>query len=261
MQKYYGWGLPVNISTHGAGIDRLIYLMHILMFVLFIGWGIFFVYALIRFRQKDGHKAHYHTKHFKIPTYLEAAVAISELLLLTAFAMPIWHHLKTDFPAGADAVKIRVVAQQFAWNVHYPGKDGVFGKVDPKFMDSSNPLGLDPGDPAGKDDVATINQLHIPVNTPVSVQLTSKDVIHCFNLPVMRIKQDAIPGMMIPVWFEANQTGDFEIACAQLCGLGHYRMRGFFIVESKDKFQAWLAEQAPQTAPPAATASQGGQVS
>jgi cytochrome c oxidase subunit 2 len=141
---------------------------------------------------------------------------------------------------------MRVVAQQFAWNIHYPGVDGIFGKVDPKLMDSSNPLGLDLNDPHAKDDVTTINQLHIPVNTPVSVMLSSKDVIHSFGIPVMRVKNDAIPGYNVPVWFQATQEGEFEIACAQLCGLGHYRMRGFFVVESKDKFNAWLAEQAPK---------------
>ena len=142
------------------------------------------------------------------------------------------------------AVEIRVVAQQFAWNIHYPGKDGIFGKTDPKLMDSLNPLGLDPSDLSGKDDVTTLNQLHIPVHTPIVIHLTSKDVIHSFDLMAMRVKQDVIPGMSIPVWFEAKEEGESEIACAQLCGFGHYRMRGFFTAESKEKFNTWLAEQA-----------------
>ena len=150
------------------------------------------------------------------------------------------------FPDDSKAVHVRIVAEQFAWNVHYPGKDGIFGKTDPKLMSASNPIGLDPSDPNGADDIATINQLHIPVNMPVLAQLTSKDVIHSFTLPVMRVKQDVIPGQSIPVWFEAKETGDFEIACAQLCGLGHYRMRGFFTVDSKEKFSAWLDEQIAQ---------------
>ncbi len=126
----------------------------------------------------------------------------------------------------------------------------MFGKTDPKLISESNPLGLDPKDVNGQDDIITLNQLHIPVDTPVIVDLSSKDVIHSFSLPVMRVKQDVIPGQMIPVWFEAKSTGNFEIACAQLCGLAHYRMRGFLIVESKEDFAKWLNEQAAEKAKP-----------
>ncbi len=239
QQKYYGWGLPIDISTHGADIDRLIYGVHVFMALLFVGWFLFFVYAILKFRQRAGHKAQYHTKHFKTPTCLEAGVAVTEMVLLFAFSIPIWHHVRKAFPDDSKALHVRVVAEQFAWNIHYPGKDGIFGKTDPKLITASNPLGLDPSDPNGADDITTINQLHIPVDTPVIAKVTSKDVIHSFGIPVMRVKQDVIPGQSIPVWFQAKETGNFEIACAQLCGLGHYRMRGFFIVESKEKFSAW----------------------
>ncbi len=245
MQKYYGWGLPVDVSKHGAGIDRLIILLHVFMIVLFVGWAAFLVYTLIRFRQRQGHKATYKLDHFKTPTYLEIGIALFEFFLLAVFATPIWFSVKNNFPSKDHALELRVVAQQFAWNIHYPGKDGIFGRTDVKLMDSFNPLGLDLSDPAGKDDITTVNQLHVPVDRPVLVHLSSKDVIHCFDLPVMRVKQDVIPGMSIPIWFEAKDTGEFEIACAQLCGLGHYRMKGFFIVETKEKFNAWLLEQAP----------------
>jgi cytochrome c oxidase subunit 2 len=246
MQKY-GWNFPINVSTHGAGIDHLINVMHVFMAVLFFGWLIFLIYVLYRFRAGSKQAVQYKEKHFKAPTYIEVVIVLFEFLLLIAFSTPIWYKMKkTPVFDAATAVKMRVVAQQFVWNIHYPGVDGIFGKVDPKLMDSSNPLGLDLDDPHAKDDVTTINQLHIPVNTPVSVMLSSKDVIHSFGIPVMRVKNDAIPGYNVPVWFQATQEGEFEIACAQLCGLGHYRMRGFFVVESKDKFNAWLAEQAPK---------------
>ena len=246
MQNYYGWGMPIDISKNGWQVDRLIYIVHIFMAVLFVGWMCFLIYTMIRFRQRPGHKAHYHTEHFKLPTYLEIGVAVFEILLLTAFSFPIWYQAKVEMPDLSKALRVHIVAEQFAWNVHYAGKDGIFGKSDPRLVGASNPIGLDPNDPAGKDDITTINQLHIPENRPVIVDLMSKDVIHCFSLPVMRVKQDIIPGESIPVWFEAKQTGDFEIACAQLCGLGHYRMKGFFVVESQDQFQAWLKENAPQ---------------
>ena len=138
---------------------------------------------------------------------------------------------------------MRVVAEQFAWNVHYPGKDGKFGKASISLIDAENPLGLDRNDPDAKDDIITLNQLNIPVNKPVIVYLTSKDVIHSFTLYEMRVKQDAIPGMDIPVWFVPTRVGEYEITCSQLCGLGHYRMRGFVNVKSTADFATWMAEQ------------------
>ena len=241
--KYYGWGFPIDISKHGYQIDHLINIVHVFMLILFVGWITFFIYALIRFRKRPGHQAQYHTHHSKTPTYLEAGIALTEIILLFAFSIPMWHFFRDELPPRDKSLQIRVVAEQFAWNVHYPGKDRVFGKSDPKLISSTNPLGMDPSDPAGKDDIVTLNQLHIPVDTPVIVDLSSKDVIHSFTLLVMRVKQDVIPGQSIPVWFEAKQTGNFEIACAQLCGLGHYRMRGFFIVDKKEDFTKWLDEQ------------------
>ncbi len=244
--SYYGWGLPIDISTHGWAIDRLIRVIHLVMLVLFVGWAFFLIYSIFRYRARPGHKAEYHVKHFKLPTYLEIAVAVTEVILLTAFSFPVWHQYREAFPDPDKALHVKVVAEQFAWNIHYPGKDRVFGKSDPKLMSAMNPLGLDPNDPNGKDDFSTINQLQIPVHVPVIVDLSSKDVIHSFFLPVMRVKQDAIPGQAISLWFEAKQSGEFEIACAQLCGLGHYRMRGFFTVLEQDKFDQWASEQLAQ---------------
>jgi len=235
----YGWLLPFNASAHGAGIDQLIYVLHIFMIVLFVGWFSFFMYCLFRFRQKDGVSADSKPKHFKLPTYLEIGVAVFEVALLCAFSIPMFYFSRVNLPAEKDALNIRIVAEQFAWNIHYPGPDGVFGATSVDLMSSSNPLGLDQEDPAAKDDITTINQLHIPVNKPVRARLSSKDVIHSFFLPVLRVKQDAIPGQEIPIWFEAKSTGEFEIACAQLCGLGHYRMRGFFHIDTPEEFQAW----------------------
>lgn len=243
MEKYYGWYLPVDISTYGAEVDRLINIFHIMMIALFVGWGAFLIYVLVRFRARPGHKAHYHTPHFKTPTYLEVAVAITEFFLLAAFSTPLWHQFKREFPPADKALEVHVIAQQFAWNIHYPGPDKKFGKRDIQLISSSNPIGLDSNDANAKDDVVTINQLNIPVDTPVIARLSSKDVIHSFNLPVMRVKQDTIPGQSIPIWFQATKTGKFEIACAQLCGLGHYRMKGFLNVETKQEFEAWLASQ------------------
>ncbi|MBI3316140.1 MAG: cytochrome c oxidase subunit II [Candidatus Omnitrophica bacterium] len=243
-QKLYGWGLPVDVSTSGWEIDRLIYILHVFMAVLFVGWVVFLIYTLFRFRQRPGENRSTASGHFKLPTYLEVGVALFEVLLLTAFAFPIWNQTHVKMPSPESSLQVRVVAEQFAWNIHYPGKDGLYGKTDPKLVNQQNPLGLVSGDPSAADDVVTLNQFHIPVGKPVIVELSSKDVIHSFALPVMRIKQDAIPGQKVKIWFEAKRTGDFEIACAQLCGLGHYRMRGFFVVDSPDAFAKWFDEQA-----------------
>ena len=248
QSKYYGWGLPIDISKQGAQIDQLIGILHVFMLLLFISWSVFFVYVLIRFRKRTGYHAEHHTQHFKTPTVLEAGIAVTEFVILFAFAIPIWHTVKNQLPPRDKSVQLRVVAEQFAWNIHYPGKDDIYGKSDMKLVSASNPLGMDPNDPNGKDDIITLNQLHIPVDTPVIVDLSSKDVIHSFSVPVMRVKQDVIPGQVVPVWFEAKQTGHFEIACAQLCGLGHYRMRGFFIVDSKEDFKKWIEGQSAEKA-------------
>lgn len=245
MKSPYGWWLPLDISTHGRQIDDIIVYFHVFMGVLFVGWLLFLIYLLIRFRARPGHQAEYHVRHSKTPTMLEVGVLIVEVILLVGFSFPIWHQYRDQMPDPSKSMHVRIVAEQFAWNVHYAGADGAFGKTSQALMNASNPVGLDGSDPASKDDVVAINQLHVPVHTPVIVELTSKDVIHSFFLPVARVKMDVIPGQKVPVWFETTQTGDFEIACAQLCGLGHYRMRGFFVVEEQAKFNEWLAQQTP----------------
>jgi cytochrome c oxidase subunit II len=138
---------------------------------------------------------------------------------------------------------VRVVGEQFAWNFHYPGNDKMFGRTNPTLVNTAtNPLGLDRGDAAGADDIA-FGELHVPVNRPVIVDVTSKDVIHSFFIPVMRVKQDAIPGMRIPVWFTPTVEGTYEVACAQLCGNNHYAMRAIMYVEPQEKVEAWMAER------------------
>ncbi|HSG99053.1 MAG TPA: hypothetical protein VLB27_03325, partial [candidate division Zixibacteria bacterium] len=164
---------------------------------------------------------------------------------LVGVSLPLWDSIVVELPEEDEAVVVRVVAQQFQWNVHYPGADGVFGRTDVKLMDDvSNPIGLDRSDPAAVDDFFTINQMHLPVDKPALIYLSSKDVIHCFSLPIMRVKQDIVPGMRIPTSFTPIKTGQSEIACAQLCGLGHYRMRGYLTIQTQAEYESWLAEQA-----------------
>lgn len=242
MQKYLG--LPPDWSDHGHEIDQLIGLIHWLMLLLFVGWAVYFIYVLFRFRSGRNTEANYDGARAPFSKYIEGGVVVVEAVLLIGFAIPIWASRVADWPAEEEALQVRVVAEQFAWNVHYPGKDGVFGRTDRHLVSAANPLGLDPEDSNGDDDVMAINEFHVPVDRPVVVHLSSKDVIHSFSLPLLRVKQDAVPGMTIPVWFIARQTGQTEIGCAQLCGLGHFRMRGFVYVETQEEVDLWLEEMA-----------------
>ena len=254
-------GLPLLASAHGGQIDGLIGWMHVLMLILFVGWGAFLAYCLVRFRRSRQPVADYTGVKSHTSSYLEVGVAVVEAILLIGFSVPLWAARVDHIPSPSEALVVEVTGEQFAWNIHYAGPDGVFGRSDIKLLDlQSNPLGIDRTDPAAKDDVTTVNQMYLPVNRPIVVRLRSKEVIHGFGVPEFRVKQDAIPGLTIPIWFvptittaemrtrTGNPKFDYEIACAQLCGLGHYRMRGFVTVQTADEFQKWIDEKVTEAA-------------
>jgi cytochrome c oxidase subunit 2 len=257
-------GLPINASKEGIEIDQTMALVHLLMLVLFVGWGIFFIYTIFRFRRSRNPHADYTGVKSHASSYLEIAVAAFEGVLLIGFSIPFWSARVDRFPDPAQSTVVEVVAQQFAWNIHYPGPDGVFGKRDAALIDTVNVIGLDYEDPTAADDVISINQLNVPVDKPVIAYLSSMDVIHSFFLPEMRVKADTIPGMRIPVHWTPTLTTEemrrtkveqgylteeeaplhnYTIACAQLCGIGHYRMRGMMTVQTEEEFQAWYDQQ------------------
>jgi len=236
-------GLPVQASAHAEEIDQMIRLVHWLMVVLFVGWGVFFVYVLFRYRKGANPRANYDGAHGKISKGLEVAIVLIEMVLLLFYAIPAWAKRVSNFPSENQATVVHVIGEQFAWNVHYPGPDGKYGRTKPELVSADNPIGLDKTDPDAKDDITTINQLNLPINKPVLVHLSSKDVIHSFGLYEMRVKQDAVPGLSIPVWFTPIREGQYEITCSQLCGLGHFRMRGFVTIQSQADFDKWMAEQ------------------
>lgn len=254
-------GLPISISSSGPAIDETIVLMHWLMLFLFIGWGTFFIVSLIKFRKSKSPQADYVGVKSHMSTVFEVAVALIEIIFLIGFSFPIWANRVNDVPtSNQDIIHVRVVAQQYAWNIHYPGPDGLFGNLKSELVDEvSNPIGLDRSSFGASDDFFTINQFHIPVDKKIRIDLSTKDVIHSFKLPELRVGQDAIPGMTIPIHFEATMTSEqflkqmvgtpregkgLEIACAQLCGLGHYRMKGYLTVETEDEYNDWLDLQA-----------------
>ena len=237
-------GLPIQASEHAPEIDQMIVLIHYLMAVLFVGWGTFYVYTLIRFRASANPKANYTGVTSHTSSYLEIGVAVIEAVLLIGFAVPAWAHRVNDIPPEEEATVVNVIGKQFEWISHYPGADGRFGRRDISLITPTNNIGLDRSDPAGADDIVSINQLNLPLNKPVIVYLSSQDVIHSFGIAEMRVKQDAVPGLQIPVWWVPNVLGQFEVNCSQLCGLGHYRMRGFVTIMEQDEYDAWLAEEA-----------------
>jgi cytochrome c oxidase subunit II len=240
MMKFLG--LPPLASVHGQQVDNLILYVHLLMGALFVGWLSYFLYTIFRFNKKNNPKADYTGVTSHASTYIEGAVAIVEAVLLIGFAVPLWAKVSDDIPKNATV--IRLTAEQFAWNSRYPGPDGVFGKQDVKLVTAQNPMGIDTNDPAAKDDMtAPLNEMAVPLGTPVVVHCMSKDVIHSFKVNPLRVTQDAIPGLSIPIWFEPTKTGDYIINCAQLCGNSHAFMKGHFLVKTPAEYTAWVAEK------------------
>jgi cytochrome c oxidase subunit 2 len=242
MQEWLG--LPVPAAAHAGDVDQIMSLVHWLMLVLFVGWSAFFVFVLVRFRRRRQPVANYHGTRARWSTWLEGGVLAAEVILLAFFSIPVWSARVDALPAERDSTVVRVIAEQFAWNVHYPGADGIFGRTSIQLVSPDNPIGLDRRDPAAQDDITTINRMNLPIGKPVLVYLSTKDVIHSFGLPEMRVKLDATPGIVQPVWFTPIATGEWDIACSQLCGLGHYRMRGVYAIQTEADFDAWLAREA-----------------
>lgn len=234
-------------SAHAGQIDLVMWLVHGLMAVLFVGWSAYFAWALWRFRRGRQPRADHAGAKGRFAFWTEVGVVVAEAALLVGLALPVWFARTSAEPEGPEPLVVRVVAEQFLWNMHYPGADGVFGATRLELIDPGiNPVGLDRSSPGGRDDIVTLNDLHLPVDRPVVLRLSSKDVIHSFGVNAMRVKQDVIPGLLSPVWFTPTRTGRFEIACSQLCGIAHYRMRGLITVVSEQEFAAWLDEQAAQ---------------
>ena len=245
-------GLPELASEQGRSVDDLIIYVHWLMIVLFVGWLAYFGYALLRFRRSRNPKADYFGVKNHASNYIEGAVALVEAILLIGVAIPFWARAVDKFPKETESTVLQVVAQQFAWNVRYPGKDGIFGRQDMHAVTETNVFGVDPADPHGKDDIQTLNDIHVPLVKnpdggfkPVIIYVSSRDVIHSFKVIAMRLTQDAIPGMRIPIWFRPTRLGRFQINCAQLCGNGHSGMAtGFITVETPEAYDKWLASKA-----------------
>ncbi len=228
------WGMPFpeDISTNGHLIDGVIRYIDLVLAIFFSIVVAAITYFIIRYRSRPGHKAVYETGNNKV--YVIATILMGALVFFSIDAV-VEHMAFRDlnqvfwnFPTGANVLKVEVMPQQFAWNIRYAGPDGNFSTDD--------------------DIVAPLSQMHVPVDTPVVVQMSAFDVVHAFYVPHLRIKQDAVPGMVTTFWFQATRTGQFEIACSALCGNGHYKMRGSLIIDTKEDFQKWLTVQTQEAA-------------
>jgi len=215
------WILPHGASTFAPEIDWLYYLILVITGVAFVIVEVALIWFMIQYRARPGRKAHY-THGNNTAEIVWTAVPAVTVVALGILSGPVWNKIKGRHSVPADAMPVAVKASQFEWNVTYPGPDAELETAD---------------------DFTVRNQLHVVVNRPTVVVLTAEDVIHSFFVPSFRVKQDAVPGMGIRVWFQPTETGRFELACAELCGLGHYRMRAFVTVHTEDDYRQWLAEQ------------------
>ncbi len=237
------WWFPEMASAQGSDIDRVFYIVLAVTGIAFVLVQSCLALFVARYRAKGTQPALYWYESHRLEITWTLVTAVI-LTILVFMGQRVWSAIYFSQPPE-EALSVEVIGEQFMWNIRYPGKDNTFGRTDPRFITVDNPLGLDKGDPAARDDVVVLNLMQLPVNRPVRVRLGSKDVIHSFFLPHFRVKQDAVPGMKIDIWFTPNKTGEYEIACAELCGLGHYRMQGrLTVVGSQEEFESWLAEQA-----------------
>lgn len=210
--------LPEGVSTYAPAIDRLFYIVLGITGIVFVLVEATLLYCLIRYHGRPGRRAAY-THGNPLVEIIWTVIPALILVFLALYSQNVWSFIRGTPPPYT--LEVEVTAEQFAWNIRYPGPDGRLQTAD---------------------DITTINQLHLPVNQTVLIHLTSKDVIHSFFVPQFRVKQDAVPGVRGRLWISSTKTGHYEIACAELCGLGHYRMRGFLTIESQAAFTQWLAE-------------------
>jgi cytochrome c oxidase subunit 2 len=232
------WFTP--IASNWDSIDTTIDITFYITGFVFVAVNLFMAYAIFRFRHDPSRRAHYEPENKKLETWLTVITAVGVAAML-APGLVVWADF-VNVPEGADEVE--VVGAQWQWSFRLPGADGVLGEVDSRFVDRDNPFGMSPNDPAGNDDILiSKNELHLPIDRPVKALLRSKDVLHDFAVPQFRVKMDLVPGMVTFVWFTPTRTGKFDLLCMELCGIAHYTMRGYVVVDTPEDYATWLAQQ------------------
>ena len=232
------WWTP--IASNWGYIDDTIVLTFWITGVVFIAVILFMAYCCIRFRYRKEARAEYRPENSKLEWWLTILTTVGVVAMLTP-GLFVWNQFVTVPP---DAAEVEALGQQWSWSYRLPGKDGVLGTTDPRNVSDDNPYGINPKDPNGQDDILVDgDELHLPLGRPVNVLLRSLDVLHNFYVPEFRAKMDIVPGMITYFWLTPTRTGTFDILCFELCGTGHYTMRGTVVVEEKSAFEAWLNEQ------------------
>lgn len=232
------WLTP--IASNWRYIDDTVALTFWITGAGFVIIVLFMAFCLFRFRHREGRRAAYQPENKTVEIWLAMVTAMAVVALL-APGLSVWRQFVT---VPKDATEIEVVGQQWQWSFRLPGKDGRLGASDAKYISADNPLGLDPNDPASRDDVVILDgELHVPLGKPIKVLLRSIDVVHDFYVPEFRAKMDLMPGLVTYFWFIPTSAGTFESLCAAFCGIGHPHMRATVVVETEDKFQEWLQKQ------------------
>ena len=232
------WFTP--LASNWGFLDTTIIISLWVCGVAFVAVSGFIIYCVIKFRYKEGHKAQYQPENTKLEVILTVVTTIGVVVLL-APGLIAWN-MYIQLPD--DALEVEGVGQQWVWTYRFPGEDGIYGNTNGRLFSSKNTFGIDPNDPNGQDDILIRSaEVHLPINEKVVFQLRSKDVLHDFYIPQFRAKMDLVPGQQSNLWFEPTLLGTYEVACAEYCGTGHYAMRGLITVDTREDFDAWLAEQ------------------
>ena len=232
------WWTP--IASNWRYIDETIIITFWITGVVFVAVVLFMAYCVFLFRHKSGRQAAYEPENKRLEWGLTVATAVGVAAML-APGLFVWSQFVT---VPHDATEVEIVARQWQWSYRLPGKDGKLGTSDIRHISPDNPLGLNPHDTDGQDDVVVeAEDLHLPIGKPVKILLRAIDVLHDFYVPEFRAKMDLVPGLVTYFWFTPTRTGTFEILCAELCGTGHSQMRGTVIVDTEDDYQKWLQQQ------------------
>jgi cytochrome c oxidase subunit 2 len=228
------------IASNWGAIDDTISITFWVTGAVFVIVNLFMAYAVYRYRARSGSRAHYEPENKKLEWWLFGITAVGVAAML-APGLVVWAKF-VDVPK--DATEVEAMGQQWHWMYRFPGKDGRLGTVDARHMNEANPFGVNPNDPSGQDDILVASpEVHLPVNKPVKVLLRSKDVLHNFSIAQIRVKMDLVPGLVTHAWFTPTRVGNYDLLCEELCGVGHFVMRGRMVVEDDNAYQAWLARQ------------------
>ena len=232
------WWTP--IASNWGYIDDTIIITFWVTGTVFVAVVLFMAYCAYRYRHQEGRRAEYEPENTKMELWLTGLTTVGVVIMLTP-GLFVWNEFVT---VPEEATEVEIVGQQWQWSFRYPGEDGLLGTSDVRNISDDNPFGLNPDDPNGQDDILIEgDDLHLPLHKPVKVLTRAIDVLHDFYVPEFRAKMDMVPGMITYFWLTPIRAGTFDILCFELCGVGHYLMRGVVVVEEESDYLAWMEEQ------------------